>query len=254
MRNSYFINTQDYETALINSKKKIKNNNKIVLITNNGTKISIRNNIFDIKIVNEQFKDYQYFPKDVFNEKYKPKTIIDIGGYIGDFTLYCAGELGCDVHCYEPTPQNFEMLKANIDINTHMNNIKIFNEGVSKNSGILKINVQDLSGEIHASSNKNYSNETTINIPVVGLKTVMERINKPVDILKIDCEGEEFNILSKEIIDSNVLDNVHYIIFEYHKFVEDFDSKMKILLENLDTKFELIKKTKYLCYYKNKNL
>lgn len=248
-----FVNFNDYENLLQESNDKIRHDKVTVLETVNGTKIAARHNIYDVKIIKEQFLDLQYFP-DYFEDNFKPKVVLDIGGYIGDLSLYCASTFGSKVHCYEPTPQNYKIIKQNLELNPHLQDmITVHNKGVSSSNKILELNVQEIVSEIHASTHKKYKNDvTTIQIPCVSLEDAIEELNESkIDLLKIDCEGEEFNILGN-CNTEDLAHSVKYIAFEYHNFVEDYKQKLEVLLKDLEEHFEILKKSKKLCFLKSK--
>lgn len=247
-----FKNYDNYEAFILNSKNKVKSKNRIVLESLRGTKIIARDNIFDIKIIKEQFVKRQYFPNDIFNLDYKPRTVLDIGGYIGDFTLYCSGELDSTVYCYEPTPQNFFILSENLKLNPKLDGkVTLVNKAVSNNSTEISLNIQDLDDEIHASSNKHFTNENVVNVPCVSLNSIIEEIQSNIDFLKVDCEGEEFNIFENiDFVDLSK--KVNYIAFEHHTFVENYDERMKKLISDITRGFNLLKLTDRLCFCKSK--
>lgn len=248
-----FVNFNDYKNLLEQSNNRVREEKTTILETTNGTKIAARHNIYDVKIIKEQFIDLQYFP-DIIDIGFEPKVVLDIGGYIGDLSLYCASTFDSKVHCYEPTPQNYEMIKTNLKLNPHLETlITVHNKGISNSSEPIKLNVQDIIGEIHASSHKNYkTDQKTIEIPCVSLNDAINTINEPkIDLLKIDCEGQEFYILDN--IDSlDLSQKVNYLIFEYHNFVEDYKNKLEKILKNLEKDFEILKKSKKLCFLKSK--
>ena len=248
-----FKNFLDFENLMTLSKNKIKEDKITILETTNGAKIAARHNIYDIKIIKEQFLDLQYFPYPLYENNFKPKVVLDIGGYIGDVSLYCAAAFGAKIHCYEPTPQNFKMIQKNLNLNPGYD-IKAFNKGISGSSRLLNLNVQDMLGEIHASSNKKYHNDvTTIEIPCITLVEAIDTLNEPViDLLKIDCEGQEFEILSK--CDTEYLSSkVRYLVFEHHRFVDNYKFKIKKLLDKLENNFLIMKNTKNLCFLESRN-
>lgn len=243
-----FLNFSDYENLINQSKNKIKEDKITILETINGTKIAARHNRFDAKIIREQFVDLQYFPDDVYINNFKPKVVLDIGGYIGDVSLYCASKFGSKIHCYEPTPQNFTMIQKNLLLNPTYN-ITVFNKGISGSSEIINLNIQDMLGEIHASSNKTYDTDViSIEIPCISLTEAIENLNEPVvDLLKIDCEGQEFEILGN--CDTEYLSKkVKYLVFEHHRFVENYEIKIEKLLKKLKNNFSIIKNTKNLFF------
>ena len=253
MNNIIFVNNAVYESLLKESNNRIRQEKISVLETSNGIKINARHNIYDIKIIKEQFVDLQYFP-NIYEEKFSPKVVLDIGGYIGDLSLYCASEFNSKVHVYEPTPQNFDMIQKNLKLNPHLQeNIKAFNKGVSGTTDTIKINVQDITGEIHASSHKKYKTQVeTISIPCVSLEDAIYEMNEPlIDLLKIDCEGQEFEILGKTDLDK-LSNKVKYLVFEHHKFVDDYKNRLDKLMTQLEKHFIVLKKSKKLCYLKSK--
>jgi FkbM family methyltransferase len=251
--NNIFVNSAIYNALLEESNNRIRQEKISVLETFNGTKINTRHNIYDIKIIKEQFVDLQYFP-NIYEENFSPKVVLDIGGYIGDLSLYCASTFNSKVHVYEPTPQNFNMIQKNLESNPHLkNNITAFNKGVSGTTDTLKIDVQDISGEIHASSHKKYKTQVqTIIVPCVSLDDAINDLNETlVDLLKIDCEGQEFEILGNTDLDK-LSKKVKYLVFEHHSFVNDYKNKIENLLLNLEQHFIILKKSKKLCYLKSK--
>src|SRR6056300_1098359 len=113
-----FKNQDKFDQLIQDYRNRNKTDGNSILETTNGVKIFVRHNVFDAKIVKEQFVDLQYF--QFFDNSFKPKTVLDIGGYIGDLSLYCASNFNSKVHCYEPTPQNFSILEKNMHLNPHL--------------------------------------------------------------------------------------------------------------------------------------
>lgn len=249
-----FVNNHDYEKLTDQSNNRIKENKITILETVNGAKIAARHNIYDIRIIKEQFIDLQYFPNNVYENNFKPRVVLDIGGYIGDLSLYCASTFNSKVHCYEPTPQNFNIIETNLELNPELkNNITIFNKGISGKTESIRLNVQDMTGEIHASSHKifdRHNNEITI--PCVSLFEAINTLNEPIiDLLKIDCEGQEFEILG-DINLNELSKKIKYLVFEHHKFVNNYETRIKDLLEKLKVDFDIIHKRKNLYFLKSK--
>ena len=249
-----FLNINDYNTLIEESNARTRKNKITDLKTIDGAVISARHNIYDVKIIKEQFVDLQYFPS-VIEEGFTPSVVVDIGGYIGDLSLYCASKFNSSVYCYEPTPQNYQMILRNIKNNPSFgDNIKVYNKGVSDTDSTLKIDIQDIEGEIHASSHKRYKTQVkTVDVPCVTLKTVLDNVKEEkIDLLKIDCEGEEFNIL-KGCNSKKLSEKVNYLVFEYHSFVKDYKTKLDNILLNLEDNFDVLKKSKKLCFLKSKS-
>ena len=67
--------------------------------------------------------------------KIKPKIFIDIGAWIGPYTLVAA-KLGMRVFAFEPDKIAFEVLKKNIQLNEFKYKPEIYNFGLSKKETI----------------------------------------------------------------------------------------------------------------------
>ena len=134
---------------------------------------------------------------------YKPRTIIDIGANVGIFSLWAGINFpDAVIHAYEPNQSLLDYLGRNLK----QVGAKIFSEGVSEGDGRgdFTQNGESMIGQCTSSE----SGE----VPVVSLNTAIKRIGGAVDLLKIDCEGEEWSILN----DPAGFDQVKMVRMEYH--------------------------------------
>jgi FkbM family methyltransferase len=163
-----------------------------VLVTRKGVRIAVRENVWDARIVREMFLDRPY----VKGLDLPPSpTVIDIGGYIGDFSLYASQYLGARVFVYEPTAENFELLQRNVDLNDAADRISAFNQAVGED-GRLTLNVQVDAQEVHSSAYW-YPEADHRSVESVSLASAMAANGlEHVDLVKIDCEGGEYDIVA----------------------------------------------------------
>ena len=97
------------------------------------------------------------------------------------------------VYAYEPMPKSFEFLLENIKINNLENSIIPFKLGIASRKSKRKLFLASGSPFHSMYSDKNGK---SIEIDCITLKDVFTRIKiKYCDVLKIDCEGAEFEIL-----------------------------------------------------------
>jgi len=159
--------------------------------------------------VNELFRDIvlddEYYLKFLSNRRIQIKTIADIGANVGIFAI--AARLAfsyAEIHCYEPNNENFKFLNRN----GKTLNLKTFNEAVSNLDGMCSLSkstTHDTSARI--------SNSDDGDIILSSLRSVLNRFNgKQIDLLKLDCEGSEFEILK----DTKSLRRCKFITLEYH--------------------------------------
>ena len=220
-----FENVDDYARALYR-----KADDGVVLRTHDGLQVAIRRNRWDAEIVREIFFDRPYL-RHV--DLPAAPVIVDIGGYIGDFALYAVKYLDAQlVVVYEPTLENFEMLTRNVALNHYGERIAAVNKAVGQ-SGELVLNVQKLDrDEIHVSSHW-YADAERRTIPSVTLAELLDTHQlESVDLLKVDCEGGEYDILPDAPDD--VLRRVRNIVFEYHT-VDGYQPKLHRVIRRLDS-------------------
>ena len=141
------------------------------------------------------------------------KTVIDIGAFIGDFTVLAAHS-GATVYAFEPSPESFGQLLKNINLMT-LTSVKAFNAaviGASNVGGSMSLSCDNANlGSTHlVSCGKNAK------IQCIILKDFFNdyKIDN-CDLLKLDCEGYEYNILSS--LDGATYSKIQNIILEFHR-------------------------------------
>jgi FkbM family methyltransferase len=149
------------------------------------------------------------------------KTIIDIGGNIGDFTVYAANKFSkANVYVFEPDPKTFEILQKNVKLNS-LKNVFAYKLGVSDKSGkksFYSYNFSGLSG-FSKLDNKKSIKKT---IDTVSFNKLFEKINiRNCDFLKVDCEGAEFDIFLN--LDSKIYKKIKNMAVEYHDGLTDYN-------------------------------
>lgn len=142
------------------------------------------------------------------------RTIIDIGAHIGAFADYAHILYpSADIQCYEPDPDNYSKLEINwptalpLAVYSHDGQIPFINTANDE-------------------SKVDWFNEGRISVPCVSLSTVLRDYPHDVDILKVDCEGSEFQIfLSAEESD---IRKIRYITMEFHDW-RGVDERQKLM-------------------------
>ena len=157
--------------------------------------------------------------------------IVDIGGYIGDFSLYAVKYLNARrVIVYEPTTENFKILKQNIKNNCFQDRITAVNKAVSDSDEIV-LNTEILDDdEVHVSRYW-YQHAERRSVPSVTLVELFESHQlRSVDLLKVDCEGGEYDIFSS--VPAVLFRHIQNIVFEYHQ-IEGFEAKLDRVLSRI---------------------
>jgi len=218
-----FTNGRDYVRALYR-----KDEDPTVLHTRDGLDIAIRQNRWDAEIVREIFFRRPYTRRTSVGAS---PVVVDIGGYIGDFTLYAVRYLGAArVVVCEPTLENFDVLRRNVTLNGYEDRVTALNVAVGA-PGELTLFVQtDAAGEIHASSQW-YRDQPPRTVPSVPLAELLDTHGvERIDLLKVDCEGGEYAILADAPDD--VLERTENVVFEYHE-VDGFQPMLTKIVDRL---------------------
>lgn len=191
-------------------------------------------NINGIKFLNTNNSDFkkkssykyvvdteEYFNGDDWSMiNFNNRHVIDIGGNNGDTALYFAKE-GAKVISFEPIWHLYDLALKNINLNENFkNNITMVNKAVGAKKGKLNINSDSI---------KDYIENDTTPIEITTIPTIINDYNFTPDILKMDCEGCEFEIIEKE--DLTMFND---IIFEHHSKItgKDYNMLIKKLKEN----------------------
>jgi len=170
----------------------------------------------NILMLNEIFNDnYKIIEKRVVFEP--NDIIIDIGANIGMFSiLFAKLHPYIKIFAIEPVAETYIKLYQNIKLN-HLTNIIPINIAISGGERIKQI-IYDSDGLGGASSYvndmPNLLKKTTIYTGCITLdELIIELSITNCKLLKIDCEGAEYDIL----YNSKLLERINYLVGEFHE-------------------------------------
>lgn len=149
-------------------------------------------------------------------------TILDIGANVGFFSL-AAREYypHATIHAYEPNPRIVTLLSSNID----GLRVQGYPEAVGGRSGSI---VMIDEGASNAAQTR-WSESADSGIRQISLHTAIERMGGSVDLLKLDCEGAEWEMFQLDYC----WKQVRHIRMEVHLFRGETVEQAKEALERL---------------------
>jgi FkbM family methyltransferase len=153
--------------------------------------------------------------------------VVDIGAGIGDFAVYAAwSRPQTVVLAFEPFPGSYRLLAKNLSAN-HLTNVEIFPMAVWGSGGDLLLDLS--SGEplqiASIASTNGDARSAKIAVPAVTLQSLVDQHQLDcIDLLKLDCEGAEYEILMKT--PASILKKIERIIMEYHDLNETANHKV----------------------------
>jgi len=148
------------------------------------------------------------------------KFVVDIGASIADSSIYFALKGAKKVIALEPYPLNYESAKLNIKENNLSEKIHLFNAGCSGKDGTITINP---SQEGPDSSLKEFKHGKEI--PMMSLSRIIKEFDIENGILKMDCEGCEYDSLLN--LPNDELKKFSHVALEYHYGYKNLKKKLE---------------------------
>lgn len=139
-------------------------------------------------------------------------VVMDLGAAMGVFTVL-ASLIADKVLAVELLERNIEELNKNLELNQQKNKVSVISGAVGYNSGWLSKNLKEFG-----------------NFRRLEMNSIFEDFKvEKIDFLKIDIEGSEFDLFSRDI---DWLDRVEKIAMEVHPEFGDVNNLVEILNKN----------------------
>jgi FkbM family methyltransferase len=118
--------------------------------------------------------------------------VVDIGGNIGVFSLYAATRADqVRVRSFEPFPENANYFVKNLTA-SGLDNVEFYPQAVAGSPGERRLHIED-SWILHSLTDDD-QDRRSISVETTTLDKIFEDL-EVCDLLKIDCEGSEYEIL-----------------------------------------------------------
>ncbi|MBD3213105.1 MAG: FkbM family methyltransferase [Candidatus Lokiarchaeota archaeon] len=239
----------------------------------NGTTIYCIDELTALYVYDEIFVEKEYLKRGI--EISNNDVIVDVGANIGLFSLFALTQaLGLSIYAFEPIPQIFEVLEANLK--PLESKIMLFNLGLGEEEKEIKFNYYPkVSGDstavpfdlerktdlyvehyketicqdlpiarivpkflrkwvVRRGLQKFYSSES-ISCHILPLSKIIEKYNiQKIDLLKIDAENYEKHVIAG--IEEHDWPKIQQIAMEVHQHIPEGENLLKELTEFLERK------------------
>ncbi len=154
--------------------------------------------------------------------------ILDVGAHKGFFVLYARVlNPNVPIYAYEPEENNFRELKNHL-LENKIANVFPKNVAIAGKEGSVILHLSDDSHNHTLLPVLPSFEQKKVN--AVMIENVLKKIGK-CDLIKMDCEGSEFQIL--ETAPDSVFKSVPVFFLEYHEYNDEMRaSKLKSLFES----------------------
>lgn len=151
----------------------------------------------------------------------KDKHILDIGGYIGDTAIYYIAQGAKKVVVFEPYPYSYKIALDNVAQNNLQEEIEINNCAVGEKDSYITINPD----YINTNDSLAVDQPEGIKVPVVTLRTIVEKYDIDNWLLKMNCEGCEYQIFGS--VENQVLRKFSEVQMHYHSDPQPLIDRLK---------------------------
>lgn len=168
---------------------------------------------------------FEVYGEDIFGlEAVQPELerrhasfyVLDIGAHIGTFTVLACERLPqARCVCFEPSATSLRYLEDNVRRSHLESRVTIRAAAVSAQTGWASL-VEPFPGGLGTSIN-NGANRGTVNshrVRTVALDGVVNALDAPVGLIKMNCEGAEYEIVSRTA--DSTWEDVSCLLLEYH--------------------------------------
>ena len=139
-------------------------------------------------------------------------TIIDIGANIGCYSLLAAQTAARVIAC-EPHPKNLSILRKNVELN-HAKNVEVISHAISNKTGKASLIIPDNDTFVGRYSLHLGQGRRSIEVSCITLEDLVREAHlSEIDLIKIDCQGSEYEILYAS---ADILSQVRQAIVETH--------------------------------------
>lgn len=165
------------------------------------------------------------------------RVVLDIGANIGVSATILSNLHPGRIICFEPLAQNCAELEKNIALNGR-SNIEIVKKAITKTNGKVAFVIdRDMSVGGHTAGPEGVhglGTDRTVEVDSVDFRTVMQSLGgATVELIKIDCEGGEYDIIDQ--IDESMLPQINALTIEVHNLDERRNAAaLKLRLERLN--------------------
>lgn len=174
------------------------------------------------------FSEHQRYEYDLTPDS----VVIDVGGYEGNWAKTMYEKYGCTVIVLEPVPKFYEAIKQRF---ANCSGIHVLNVGLGDANREHPFGIQgDRTGRFNPSDDR-------VTVSIISPQTLLDSPycnNRQIDVLKLNCEGAEFEIL-ETILDQGLEHRFEALQAQPHSVVPDAVNRWAKIRERLLVSFEI---------------
>jgi FkbM family methyltransferase len=146
---------------------------------------------------------YEIFAEDCYRLEWllgpllrRPIQVVDIGGHVGTFSCRLTQlHPQARVDTFEPSPTTASYLRRNVVQNGVSERVTVHEQALSSTSGVAMYDDNGAGSGLNGLVALGHSSGVATQVGTVAFDDVIGAAPAPVDVVKIDCEGGEFDLV-----------------------------------------------------------
>lgn len=176
----------------------------------NGARIKIGRGVDHVPII-------EIFLRQDYGEIPNNAIIVDLGANIGVFSIYATTtSSNATVYAYEPFQPFYDLMRDNVQLNSRSDDVHCFNYAVAGTPAMRELFTQGQNvffPTLFAGESENGRHSVQVKCTTLQEIVDANRLDH-IDLLKMDCEGAEYEILYQT--SAKVFESIREIRMEYH--------------------------------------
>ena len=155
------------------------------------------------------------------------ETVLDLGGYRGDWTNEVLTRFGCRAIVFEPGDANFEALVERFSGDER---VTLCHFGVGASSRVDRIALADDRSSLFTRKSRHDPHQRVEIRDIAGWWDV--DLLPSVAVMKVNIEGGEYEVLPR-MLETGLIERVLNLQVQFHSFVPDAEAKMEQIAQSL---------------------
>jgi FkbM family methyltransferase len=191
---------------------------------------------------------YEIFAEDCYRFEWflgpllaRPIVVLDIGGHVGTFSCRLTQlHQGASVLTFEPSATTASFLRRNVEQNGVSSRVTVFERALAATSGHAVFDDNGAGSGLNGLAAAGHSSGTATEVQTISLDDAVGSAPAPVDVIKIDCEGGEYDLVLNSSPDS--WKSVQRVVIEFHPVpghswpeLRDYFAEVGLVEQDLDT-------------------
>jgi FkbM family methyltransferase len=165
---------------------------------------------------------YELFAEDCYHFEWflgplakRPIQVLDVGGQIGTFSCRLAQvHPQATIRTYEPSPTSAGFLRKNIERNGFADRVTVVQEALAASIGTAEFDDNEGGSGENSLVSSARGSLATVTVKTTTFDAAVAAAGTPVDVVKIDCEGGEYDLVGASSPDNWA--SVQRLVLEYH--------------------------------------